>query len=452
MYRPLSLLAVAGMAWNLSAADPAKPVAATALAGFVSRPAPRLETVASGIEGDSFDDPAIWIHPTDPARSLVLGTNKKNGLFAFDLDGRKVGVVSPASCPNNVDLLYGFPLNFVRTDIALAVCREKDNPCVRAWKIDPKTRTLSEVTPPEGIKIFGGEPGYGSCTYHSRTTGKYYLFVNHKSGKFEQYVLGFTADGRLSAHLVRTFAVGSQPEGCVADEEAGALYLGEEDVGVWKFSAEENGGTKGKLIAKVGENGLKDDVEGVTLYTGRDGKGYVIVSSQGNNTFKIYDRAGNNEYIGTIDPAAGRLGKVSETDGIAVTNRPLGDKFPHGLFVVQDGTRKADGQRFKYYAWEDVAGDGLLIDTGSPASGKPSLLGVGFDSAGKRLAHDAFHSTGQLLPEPARGAAESLRDLVPVVAGDAAFQQRAFIGRELPVEPVGEFPRSRVATRRWFGR
>lgn len=369
MIRPLSLLAVAGLASSLTAAEPTKPIAATAHSGFVTRPAPRLETVASGVEGDSFDDPAIWIHPTDPARSLVLGTNKKNGLFAFDLDGRKVGVVSPASCPNNVDLIYGFPLNYVPTDIAFAVCREKDNPCVRAWKIDPNTRSLAEVTPPEGIKIFGGEPGYGSCTYHSRKTGKYYLFVNHKSGKFEQYALGFTADGRLSTHLVRTFSVGSQPEGCVADEETGTIYLGEEDVGVWKFSAEEDGGTEGKLIAKIGENGLKDDVEGVTLYSARDGKGYLIVSSQGNNTFKLYDRAGNNEFVGTIDPAPGKFGTVFDTDGIAVTNRPLGDKFPRGLFVVQDGTRKADGQRFKFYAWEDIAGEALLIDPGYRRAG-----------------------------------------------------------------------------------
>ena len=36
------------------------------------------------------DDPAIWIHPTDPARSLILGTDKiesTGGLYVFGLDG-----------------------------------------------------------------------------------------------------------------------------------------------------------------------------------------------------------------------------------------------------------------------------------------------------------------------------------------------------------------------------
>src|SRR5690606_16649840 len=35
--------------------------------------------------GDAADDPAIWIHPQQPERSLVLGTNKKAGLQVYDL-------------------------------------------------------------------------------------------------------------------------------------------------------------------------------------------------------------------------------------------------------------------------------------------------------------------------------------------------------------------------------
>ena len=46
--------------------------------------------------GDAADDPAIWVHPGDPARSLILGTDKKDGLNVYDLDGRLLNVVSPA--------------------------------------------------------------------------------------------------------------------------------------------------------------------------------------------------------------------------------------------------------------------------------------------------------------------------------------------------------------------
>lgn len=330
--------------------------------GVILRPEPRLETETSRTTEDSFDDPAIWIHPSDPALSLILGTNKKGGLHLFQLDGRQFGVASPTVNPNNVDVIYGFPLNQVPTDLAICVCRDKQNPCVRVWKIDPTTRTLEEISGPDGIKVLDGEPGYGSCTYFSRKTGKYYFFVNHKNGKYEQYLLENNGDGKVKGTKVRTFKVTSQAEGCVADQETGALYVSEEDVGLWRFSAEVDGGDEGRLIAKVGEHGLTADCEGVTIYYAAEGKGYVILSSQGNNTFKVYDRGPENKFIGTIDPAAGKLGKVSETDGLDVTNRPLGTLFPKGLLVLQDGTKRPDGQRFKLYDWEEVAGKHLIID------------------------------------------------------------------------------------------
>lgn len=331
--------------------------------GVILRPEPKLETEPSRTTEDSFDDPALWIHPSDPALSLIFGTNKKGGLHLFQLDGRQLGVASPAAHPNNVDLIYGFPLRQVPTDLALSVCRDKQCPCVRVWKIDPTTRTLEEISGPDGIKVLNGDVGYGSCTYHSRKTGKHYFFVNHKDGRYEQYVLESASDGKVRGLKVRTFKVPSQAEGCVADSETGALYVAEEAFGLWRFPAEEDGVDQGRLVAKVGEHGLTADCEGVTIYYAAGGKGYVLLSSQGNNTFKVFDRGPHNAFIGTIDPAAGKLGKVSDTDGLDVTNRPLGHLFPKGLLVLQDGTRRPGGQRFKLYAWEDVAGDRLIIDT-----------------------------------------------------------------------------------------
>ena len=36
------------------------------------------------------DDPAIWINPTDPSKSIVFGTDKDTdgAIYAFDLDGK----------------------------------------------------------------------------------------------------------------------------------------------------------------------------------------------------------------------------------------------------------------------------------------------------------------------------------------------------------------------------
>jgi 3-phytase len=44
----------------------------------VVRPTAETEPVETG--GDAADDPAIWIDPTDPSRSVIIGTQKQSGL------------------------------------------------------------------------------------------------------------------------------------------------------------------------------------------------------------------------------------------------------------------------------------------------------------------------------------------------------------------------------------
>ncbi len=60
----------------------------------------KAETAA--IKGDA-DDPAIWVHPSDPAKSLVVGTDKKAGLNLYRMDGSLVTHL-PDGELNNVDL------------------------------------------------------------------------------------------------------------------------------------------------------------------------------------------------------------------------------------------------------------------------------------------------------------------------------------------------------------
>lgn len=121
---------------------------------------------------------------------------------------------------------------------------------------------------------------------------------------------------------------------------------------------------------RVGEHGLKADVEGLTIYYATEGRGYLIVSSQGNHTFKVYTREGDNRFVLTIDPRGGKIDDVSDTDGICVTSCPTSKQFPKGVFVAQDGHNAGGNQNFKLYAWEDIAGDRLLIDTRWSPRGK----------------------------------------------------------------------------------
>jgi 3-phytase len=328
-------------------------------------PQAAIETEPVPGEGDAADDPAIWIHPGDPAKSLVLGTDKKGGLNVFDLEGKRLQVVSDGSRPNNVDVIHGFPIGGKLVDLAVAGTRTKDKQGLSFWRIDPDTRRLSEVGPTPAFPVFdGGEP-YVSCVYRSPRDGSFYIFVSNKEGAVEQYRIeagGETIQGKR----VRVIKVGSQVEGCVADLDLGFLYVGEEDVGIWKYGAEPDSGSERTQVAKVGQHGLVADVEGLTIYYASGSKGYLIASSQGNDSFKVFERDGSNAFVATIDPRAGAIPDVGETDGIDVTNAATSARFPRGLFVVQDGKPRNGKQNFKFFAWDEIAGDQLRIDPSRP--------------------------------------------------------------------------------------
>src|SRR4051812_2362047 len=155
----------------------------------MSRPSARAETERVPSGGDAADDPAIWVHPVDPAKSLVLGTDKKGGLHAFDLSGRRVQAVSAGSRPDNVDVLYDFRLDGRTVDLAVAGSRSKESPGVKVWVIDLESGRLEEGREGPTFRTFdGGEP-YGSCVYRSPKDGRAYVFVNDHDGRFEQYRL-----------------------------------------------------------------------------------------------------------------------------------------------------------------------------------------------------------------------------------------------------------------------
>ena len=90
--------------------------------------------------------------------------------------------------------------------------------------------------------------------------------MNSKNGEVQQWELTDDGSGRVVGEQVRSFAVESQPEGCVADDELGQLYLGEETRGIWKFGAEPDAGDTGSLIAEASDSGpLVADVEGLAI-------------------------------------------------------------------------------------------------------------------------------------------------------------------------------------------
>ncbi len=95
------------------------------------------------------------------------------------------------------------------------------------------------------------------------------------------------------------------------------------------MGAEPDAPTPGKLVIRVDEHGLKPDLEGITLLkppreNGMGHDGCLILSSQGQSRYFVYELDNDHRFLGTFSIAG-----AEEIDGIA---EPLGAAFPHGVF------------------------------------------------------------------------------------------------------------------------
>lgn len=329
---------------------------------------PKYETAPIGFMGDA-DDVCIWVHPDDPNKSLVVGTDKDYGLRVYDLQGNEIQSL-PDGEMNNVDIRYNFPLikqddQTIRRNIMIATNRTTNS--LDVYSIDPKTQQIELVTA-RTIVIQQGEV-YGCCLNYNWKTDQFYAFVNTKEGHVLQFELFNDGNNQVDAYLVQEFKLASQPEGCVADDFTQQLYIGEEQRGIWKLSTNPNKEPQPELIASTkGTGRLTADVEGLTIYHAAYGEGYLIASSQGSDEYVIYDRQPPHDYIGTFKIERHKtIDGTQSTDGIDVIATPLGDVFPNGLFVAQDGSNSPGiSTNFKYVSWSHIAtsfSPNLMIDT-----------------------------------------------------------------------------------------
>ena len=328
----------------------------------------RARAVSQPVSVNEVQDAAIWVHPSDPAKSLLLITNEKKGLEVHDVDGLLLKHLENGICPCYVDVLYEMPMGDKVVDLALATCRAPASTGVKVWQIDSAKRKLVDVTAGTLIHVMDDGDLLGLCTYHSPTTGRNFFFVTSREGRIEQYELLATPDGHISAQRVRAFSLPGEVKSCVADDERGVVYLAQDDVGVWRYPAEPDAPAAGKCVIRVGEHGLIPNVKGPALYCAAGGRGYLLVVSQGPKggkaCVKVYQREGDNAFVLTIDPSPKGYGPVEHTAGLAVSNQSTTRRFPKGVLVINDQINPNASEDFKIYSWEEIARAGrLLVDT-----------------------------------------------------------------------------------------
>ena len=295
---------------------------------------------------DAADDPAIWRNAAAPAASLIIGTDKKAGLYVYDLKGRRRDFID-AGLVNNVDLIDSAP--FADGPGILVIASDRNDPMqakLALFRLDPASAKLNAL----GTVAAGAGEAYGVCLY--RDGGGIYAFMVVKDGAINQVALDVSA-APPQGRIVRRMKLGTQSEGCAADPRTGRLYVAEENVGLWRFDAAPSGSTAGVKVAAADGKALVADAEGVAIVPVGGTGGYVIVSSQGDNAYALF-RLQDDSYVGRFRIVDGVIGGAEETDGIDVMPGDFGPDYPGGLFIAQDGHNAAAAQNFKLLAWDDI--------------------------------------------------------------------------------------------------
>ncbi len=347
--------------------------------GASSEPPPAAEitrlqpAVATEPLGEDADDPAIWISPSDPGRSLIIGTNKaaapQGALVVFGLDGKIVQRLGDLDRPNNVDVDYGLLLNGKPADFAITTERSKQR--LRVYAVNPETRQLTDVSSPEELRVFEGEAGeraapMGVSVYRRPSDGVLFAIVSRKEGPQQgylwQYRLEDDGSGRVKAMKVRELGVFSRRgeiEAVAVDDELGYVYYADEGDGIHKWHADPNHPDAAKELAHFGKDGFQADREGIAIYALPGGTGYIICTDQieGGSSYHLFRREGSpsdphdhSERVKIV------RGGADATDGIEATSTALGPLFPRGLLAAMNSS----GRNFLIYDWAEIKAGSAL--------------------------------------------------------------------------------------------
>ncbi|GAA1716499.1 phytase [Isoptericola hypogeus] len=334
---------------------------------------------------------------------------------------------------NNVDIAYGLEVGGETVDVAVVSDRYNDQ--LRFFAVDPDgaeaDTPLTEITAPglpflfqpdrEGVT--SEHTAYGLAVYQPDRGPAYAVVTQEGTTRVATVRLVPGGDatigyaGARHLDLPASFAlpggstwtpceepgVGPQLEGLSVDQRTGVLYAAQEDVGVWRVPLPLGSGTP-RLIDRVTDFGVHDvydpeteecapaggasqedavasnpfggdlltaDAEGVDVWHGPGRTGYVIVSSQGDDRYAVYSTTGRNRFLGSFRVAGDGVDDVNGSDGLAVTNRPVGT-YDEGLLVTHDEPEtgddveagRGDATGFSYVSWGDVARElHLAVDT-----------------------------------------------------------------------------------------
>ncbi|MDA9094436.1 phytase [Gammaproteobacteria bacterium] len=321
---------------------------------------PKYETVEVLTPGDAADDPAIWFNAEQPSKSLIFGTDKRSGVHVYDLTGKALGFTELGSI-NNIDLrtlynknrsdTYFFVSNRTTQSIDMWAYKDSD---IRLDIIDMNFALAKEPL----IQMLSNINIYGICAGNDPQLGLI-VFATEDGGpsvELWQY-------SNNTLKLLTTFSNNGESEGCVYDDENRTLFISEENTnGVLKaYQVNDSLDFDSAIIIDSRAGNIGGDPEGVAIYKTSLLSGYVVLSSQGDSKYNLYNREAPYNYIDSFrvgNSLYAAIDGTSDTDGVAILSNNLNRDFPMGIMVVQDGYNfdkdQAKNQNFKYLSFKDI--------------------------------------------------------------------------------------------------
>ena len=385
------LVATVGATAPAIASGPSRPSPAASAAPVIPSVGASVETPAlfdddAGSNANG-DDPAIWVHPSNPAASLIIVTKKDAGLSVYDLAGVELQAIAPPAAPgpddspgrfNNVDLLPGFDWGGRRVDLAVVTDRGRDQ--IRFYRIDADAAAahlppLTDVTAASVPFVFSANQtevndqatAYGLAVKgpRGRDPGALFASRRHRTEVAELQPIA-TADGHMTYRRMDSIAIAHefrlpngatwtpcsesdeelpQVEGMVVDVERDILYMAQEDVGIWALPLSARR-PRLRLVDKVREFGVpydrifnpEEDEYTCAMHFSQDpgyGGKHLVADAEG---LTIYYGRGHGGYLLASSQGDSRFA-VYDRSG---SNDFLGN-FRIGSTISVDGAEHSDG-------------------------------------------------------------------------------------------------------------
>lgn len=320
-------------------------------AGTAERTVPAVAPYAqteTGVTKEA-NSAAIWIHPSEPARSLVIGSGGSDGIGLYGLDGSLKGRYTDASV-DLLDVEYGFTLSGAPT--ALVIAYERSSGALVAYTVDPDSLKLMPVS---ARALVTDAEVTGLCAYRSPLTGRHYVFAPNDDGEVQQWEL-FERGGKVDGRLVRTIPFGVGSAYCTVDDDNGVVYVTEETVGIWKLPAEPETDAERTAVDLAEPFGrIAGDVKGAGIYKLDAKEGYLLAvdADAGRiNAYSLVDSRFAGSFTVGGDEGDGAMG---EPEGLAVSSFDFGADTAGGLVVVADQGGDGQESHYKLLSWTSIA-------------------------------------------------------------------------------------------------